>query len=443
MVKRIKIVTVLLIVLIVFASGCALFVVNNSRISDVEKLKMVSSTSESVEINWKKINKADGYRIYVKDEDDKYQLYKEVDEDTVSYNIEKLESAKIIDLRVTAYKIFRDKVYESENAADLTVYTLPAKPEQTAASPDEGLLDIAWKAQKNIVGYELEYSKDKAFDDSNKEVIEDASLKEFKIKDLTPKDVYYARMRSFISVDGEKIYGEWSEVAEVEIAEKLVMGADIDPDKPIVALSFDDGPGFPYGDQENPTKEILDVLEEYGARATFFMCGKRIEKSNVNCLKREIELGCEIGNHTYDHEHYGKNVTAKDISKNSDVIKKKCGKAPSIFRCTGGMLTSTISKECKKEGMPIAYWSVDTEDWKSRDAEDVYKKAMNGVYDGSIILMHDIYPSTAEAVKKIVPALIKEGYQIVTVSEMLTVKNGEAPKPGQQYVDYKTINNNT
>jgi peptidoglycan/xylan/chitin deacetylase (PgdA/CDA1 family) len=69
---------------------------------------------------------------------------------------------------------------------------------------------------------------------------------------------------------------------------------------------------------------------------------------------------------------------------------------------------------------------------------------MNNVYDGSIILMHDIYPSTAEAVKKIVPKLIDDGYQVVTVSEMVTIKNnGKEIEAGQQYIDYNTINNNT
>lgn len=216
-----------------------------------------------------------------------------------------------------------------------------------------------------------------------------------------------------------------------------------DKPKPMVALSFDDGPAFTY-EGANSTQRILDVLEKYDVRATFFMCGERICSDNADCLKREIELGCELGNHTYDHKHYGDKVTRDDIKKSSDAIKKSCGKAPSIFRCPGGIITKSIQKECEAEGMPIAYWSVDTEDWKSKDPQAIYKKAVSGAYDGAIILMHDIYPSTADAVEKIVPKLIEQGYQIVTVSEMLTAKNaGKPPKPGQQYVDYKTINNNT
>lgn len=107
-------------------------------------------------------------------------------------------------------------------------------------------------------------------------------------------------------------------------------------------------------------------------------------------------------------------------------------------------MSDVIQEECRKEGMPIAYWSVEPEDWKVRDADKIYKSVMSHVYDGSIILMHDIYPTTAQAVEKIVPKLIEEGYQVVGVSEMIAAKNnGSHPKTGQQYIDYKTINNNT
>jgi peptidoglycan/xylan/chitin deacetylase (PgdA/CDA1 family) len=93
--------------------------------------------------------------------------------------------------------------------------------------------------------------------------------------------------------------------------------------------------------------------------------------------------------------------------------------------------------------MPLYYWSIDTEDWKSRDAQKVYNAVIKNAKDGDIVLMHDIYSSTAEAVEKIVPKLIEEGYQLVTVSELIQVKTGNPPTAGQQYVDATTINNNT
>ena len=205
-----------------------------------------------------------------------------------------------------------------------------------------------------------------------------------------------------------------------------------------VCLTFDDGPAF-----DGSTGRILDVLEKYGARATFFMVGTRINDNTKKYLKRELELGCELGNHTYNHDHYGKAVTEADVVKCSDAVYKACGKRPTAFRCPGGNMSSVMQNTAKKEGMIIAYWSVDTEDWKSRNPAQIISRAEHGAYDGSIILMHDIYSSTADAVEKIVPALVKKGYQIVTVSEMIQAKTGKAPQAGQQYIDYKTINNNT
>ena len=93
--------------------------------------------------------------------------------------------------------------------------------------------------------------------------------------------------------------------------------------------------------------------------------------------------------------------------------------------------------------MALYYWSVDTEDWKSRNADKVYNAVMKNVKDGDIILMHEIYSSTADAVERMVPELIKKGYQLVTCEELIQAKTGAKPKSGEQYVDAKTINNKT
>ena len=93
--------------------------------------------------------------------------------------------------------------------------------------------------------------------------------------------------------------------------------------------------------------------------------------------------------------------------------------------------------------MPLYYWSLDTLDWKTRDAKKVYDTVMNNVKDGDIILMHEIYESTADAFEKMVPELIKQGYQFVTCDELIRAKTGSAPTAGTQYVDGKTVNNET
>ncbi len=93
--------------------------------------------------------------------------------------------------------------------------------------------------------------------------------------------------------------------------------------------------------------------------------------------------------------------------------------------------------------MALYYWSLDTEDWKYRNADHVYKAVMNNVQDGDIILMHEIYPSTAEAVERMVPELVKKGYQLVTCEELIKAKTGKEPEAGTQYLNATTVKNET
>ena len=197
---------------------------------------------------------------------------------------------------------------------------------------------------------------------------------------------------------------------------------DLDPGKPMIALSFDDGPN------SKTTSVVLDTLEQNNGSATFFIVSNRLSKeSNANCAKRMVELGCQLGNHTYDHKHYGKDVTASDITNGIHAVKNATGYEPSAFRPTGGYLSDEIKKNASA---PICLWNVDTNDWKYKDAERISKYVLNTAGDGDIILMHDIYKTSAEAVQKFVPELVKRGYQIVNIAELayysdVEMKNGE------------------
>lgn len=442
--KRIRIITMALILVIVISASSAIAVISGKSVDAMGDIEVQESSTSSVSVGWEALKGVDGYKVYFLDENGKYKLAKKIiDSEQCSYKFENLAAGIQFKVKVAGYKEFNNKEYDGEESVPVDAYTTPKKMELKAYSGDEGVLSFKWSKNETSGGYELQYSKNKDFEKPTSQELK-ADKGSYKLDGLKPKDCYYSHIRSYITVGENKIYSEWSEICKTEIKDKIMMPSNIDPNKPVVALSFDDGPSYPDENGKSATNDILNTLKKYGARATFFMCGARITGSNKDYLKRELALGCEIGSHTYDHSNYGKKVTASDISKNTSVIKKACGQAPTIFRCPGGMMSKTIQNECEEEGMPIAYWSVDTEDWKSKDPKKIYKTATKYVYDGSIILMHDIYPTTAQAVKKIVPKLIEEGYQIVTVSEMLTIKNGgKAPKPGQQYIDYKTINNNT
>lgn len=205
----------------------------------------------------------------------------------------------------------------------------------------------------------------------------------------------------------------------------------IDPSKPMIALTFDDGP------DSKSTNRILDVLEANNAHATFFVVGSRLG-SEPDTLIREYSLGCEIGSHSYSHKAFStlkkKNIH-KELANTNKLLKKIIGVKASLVRTPYGEKKKSILKNVK---YPVILWDIDTEDWKTKNKKKIVKKVIGKVKDGDIIIMHDIYASTASAVEAIVPKLISEGYQLVTVSELLKSK-GIKIKPGKAY--YNGIGN--
>lgn len=444
MAKKIKIVSGILIALIILGAVIGIRIVSGQTVKAVSNIVMKDNTSSSILVEWERLSKVDGYYLYNYDKvNDKYEKLSTIKGGNKnSCKLDKLSGSTIYDLRVFGYRSFMKKEYVSTEAESVCIYTLPDALEICAFSGSKGVLSAEWQASENLSGYEIQYSKSKDFKNCQTEKIKSGDARNMSVTDLKPDDTYYIRGRAFMNVDGKQIYGEWGNTSSTVIYDKELDIGTINPNRPMIAFSFDDGPAFDYKG-ENSTAKILDVLEKYGASATFFMVGERVDNETKALLQREIALNCELGNHTYSHKHYGSDVTVSDIKKASDRIKKYCGKTPTIFRCPGGNLTKAIRNECKDENMPIAYWSVDTLDWKTKDEDKIYKKTVNQVYDGCIVLMHDIYPSTADAVEKLVPELIKKGYQIVSVSQLIEAKTGDVPRTGQQYVDYETINNNT
>lgn len=440
--KIVKIIISMIAIIAIISVGAYVVYDRETTVSSVQGFEMSENSVSSISLSWKPVERVDGYNIYAYNQKTKeYKLLKKVQE--TKYDIDKIDCFSVYSLKISAYRMFLGKEYNSPKSKAVTVYSIPLTPKLSVSSKQVGVMTMSWNRQENISGFELQYSRDKTFE--KKESVETNELS-YKKEGLKQGEEYFVRCRAYGLVGDERIFSDWSEASNTKIKKanpkKPTISKSIDKNKPMVALSFDDGPAYKEG-KTNSTERILDVLEKYNARATFFMVAQRITDSNKYLLEREIRLGCEIGNHTYSHNHYGTQVTAADISRAGKRIHKYCRVYPTIFRCPGGSITPLIRKECKKEGLPIAYWTVDTEDWKSRNAKSVAKIATTQCYDGCIILMHDIYDSTADAVEVIVPKLIKQGYQIVTVSELLTVKGEKGLEPGVQYMDYKTVNNNT
>ena len=200
-----------------------------------------------------------------------------------------------------------------------------------------------------------------------------------------------------------------------------------------VAFTFDDGPHNVY------TKKIVDELDKYGYHATFFVVGNRVDGNAYNggeAMKYAISHGNEIGIHGYTHtEYYDKcsdSVYKSELDKTASAIKKLQPSADiRLLRPVGGKISDVRVKESKYS---VIMWSVDSEDWKYKyksgddsaakkeKVDAIVNRVMAGVDDGSIILMHDIYESTYDAAKILIERLHSEGYEIVSVSELLGEK---------------------
>ena len=189
----------------------------------------------------------------------------------------------------------------------------------------------------------------------------------------------------------------------------------IDINKKMIALTFDDGPNY-------NTSKILEILNKYNVRATFFVLGSKINH-NEKIIKTMDEYGMEIGNHTYSHKlmtGMSNLDIIKEVEDTSDLIYNIVGKYPKLVRPSYGSFNKKIKESIN---MPIIIWNIDTLDWKSHNSKKIVSRVMNKVSDGDIILMHDIYSATVKAVDILVPKLISEGYQLVSVSELFYYKN--------------------
>lgn len=200
---------------------------------------------------------------------------------------------------------------------------------------------------------------------------------------------------------------------------------NIDPNKPIVALSYDDGPS-------SNTASILETLEKYGAHATFFMVGENIDL-HPDWVKMVYESGNEVANHTVNHKNLN-TLSAEDIRKEVENNQSKLNSTLGLgkkylVRPPYGNANDTVKATVEH---PMILWWVDTLDWKSKDPDAVLEEVKKATKDGAIILMHDLYATTAEATKKVVPWLKDQGYQICSVSEMFAAR-GVKMENGKTY----------
>ncbi len=214
--------------------------------------------------------------------------------------------------------------------------------------------------------------------------------------------------------DGQALEGSQADPAQEQPA---ASGRVIDPNRPMVALTFDDGPLASVGNQ------IMDCLAQYGGKATFYVVGDRCASYAAE-MQRMVAEGHEVGNHTYQHKYLNKLDAAQiqyQVSKGAEAIQAACGVVPATVRLPGGNKNATVLANISA---PIIMWSIDTLDWKTKNTQNTVNVVLNSVKDGDIVLMHELYAATGNAAVQIIPALVERGYQLVTVSEMAQYRGG-------------------
>ena len=215
-----------------------------------------------------------------------------------------------------------------------------------------------------------------------------------------------------------------------------------DPAKPkkYVAFTFDDGPAYKNG----LTKKLVDELTKYGGEATFFLVGDRIHSSTASNVIYAVEHGWEIGIHAYTHKHYfnscSDDIYNSEVQKTADAIHKYLPEYDiKLLRPPGGTMSAD---RIAASPYSTILWNVDSRDWEyteysggsvEENVQIIVQQVLSTVKDGSIILMHEIYDNSYLAFCEILKALDEEGYEFVSVSELL----GDKLEPGKKYYSAK------
>lgn len=202
------------------------------------------------------------------------------------------------------------------------------------------------------------------------------------------------------------------------------------PRAPRIALTFDDGPS-------DNTTHIVDIFAENNAKCSFCVVGSRVA-AYADAAKYIVDHGFEIGIHTWSHTkltNLSSDEIRREISSTQEAIQQYTSGSAQFLRPPYGSANESVSAICSELGLYIACWNIDTEDWSVLDAQAVADAILEQAKDGSIILCHDLYDTTAEAMEIAVPQLVAQGYELVTVTDLLSASYGEVT-PGRLYYDH-------
>lgn len=188
----------------------------------------------------------------------------------------------------------------------------------------------------------------------------------------------------------------------------------VDPDKPMLAITFDDGPHI------TNTKRAMSLLEQYNGRGTFFMLGKLVN-TYPDVVKDMYERGFQLANHSWSHPNLKKKdilVANEEIFNTQNAIYSITGYDPNWFRPPYGAYNEGIKQLSNSGGVNIMLWTGDTLDWKYRDGESVKQAILRDAHDGAVILLHDIHKTSIDGLELALPILKEQGYQFVTMDTL-------------------------
>ena len=241
---------------------------------------------------------------------------------------------------------------------------------------------------------------------------------------------------TFVLLGGSGLF--WQRLTEGTIAPAAPMSLHVRvPDrvfrgnlegKKLIALTFDDGPSA------ITTPQLLDVLKEKKVVATFFELGRNAAW-NPEIVRRVVDQGNELGSHTYSHQNL---VMISEIAVREDknatdmAFREIIGTVPTLTRPPYGNFNQKVMEILDT---PLILWSIDSRDWESKDPAKIKEIAIGQARDGAVILFHDIYSTTVEAIPEIIDRLREEGFEFVTVSELARFKGVEIKK-GEYYRDF-------
>lgn len=199
-----------------------------------------------------------------------------------------------------------------------------------------------------------------------------------------------------------------------------------------LALTFDDGPSGRF------TERLLAGLSQRGAKATFFLCGYRVEIF-PELPKKILEGGHEIGLHGYSHDPMDKMTDAvleRELDRTAAVLLEATGRRFSLLRPPGGCSTALVEQAARERDLSLVFWSVDPRDWATEDRAAIAARVEGKAQDGDIILLHDMSDSSVDAALALVDELSARGFRFVTVSE-LAAKKGAKLSPGESYYELR------